>query len=91
MRNKRSKLGLSNGALNLILCSGSVVVDLLFYVPSIVCGFFVLVFVLKHKNCLARIEASYRMQCIVIEKQSNQIQILSWNKEKASRLKDSQS
>ena len=49
-RNKRSKLDISNGALNLILGSGSAVVDLLFYVASIVCGDSVLVFVLKHKN-----------------------------------------
>ena len=36
-------------------------------------------------------EASKLLQCIIMEKQSYKINILWWNKEKDSRLKDSQS
>ena len=41
---------------------------------------------LKHKKCLTRMEASLLTQCIITEKQSNQISTLSWNKENGSPL-----
>ena len=39
---------------------------------------------LKHKICLAHMDAS--LQCIITEKQSNQINTLWWYKEKDSQI-----
>ena len=45
----------------------------------------------QYKKCSAHMEAFLLLQCIIMEKHSNQINTLWWNKEKGSRHTDSQS